>query len=802
MRQRRIREFDGMVHSDVGLRLVAIQSRSRCKTCFYHPVSRPREAWNRVLKNALVTLVAVLPLMGCGGEGAGPSSRIASSHLNQPSRSRAVKGEAAVRAALDARIWATELQAQEHEECFVKLWDALRASNTPWRVLSQFECDEIRLPSVRRLERVDYGVDVMAAGKPHQTLSSADWQQRIADWHQAGFRLVESEWHHERFQSGESGETTSTVRVVLHVENPAREERWIVRGDLLVTFKPAASGASPQVGHVDATSLQAFRRRGPVPFRLAATLPLPDSAGRELLALYDLDHDGDAEIVFGRHRYRNEGGGKFVAERLRATSDEIVTAGVLGDFDLDGHVDLFCAEPGSLPAVFLADATGRFSQEPLIIDAAGAIQLAIAPTAGDVDGDGDLDVWLSQYKPPYRGGQMPTPYFDANDGYPSTLLINEGQGTFRDNTLAAGLAAKRHRRTYSSSLVDLDQDRDLDLLVVSDFAGVDVYENDGRGVFRDVTPRWIDEPHNFGMSHVLDDFDADGRTDIFVAGMGSTTARRLDRMGIGREDFAEHNRMRGVMGYGNRMYLATGDGYAQPDFRDSVARTGWSWGSASADFDNDADVDLFVANGHISGRSARDYCSVFWRHDIYTGSSIPDPELGTFFRQLQDDFQQTGSWNGFEHNCLLVNRGPGGFINLAFLLGAAAEFDSRNAVATDIDSDGNVDLMVVENSPARGSVLHVIRNHAANANRWIGVRIVDLPGRSNLGGQVTLLTDDGRRRTRPIVSGDSFSSQHPAAVHFGLGPARKPLALEVEWVDGTRAVLETPAMNQYHLVRD
>jgi FG-GAP repeat. len=62
---------------------------------------------------------------------------------------------------------------------------------------------------------------------------------------------------------------------------------------------------------------------------------------------------------------------------------------------------------------------------------------------------------------------------------------------------------------------------DLDLVVVSDFAGVDVYSNDGKGKFTEVTATWVPDSHAFGMAHTLADFNRDGRLDLLMIGMTS-----------------------------------------------------------------------------------------------------------------------------------------------------------------------------------------------------------------------------------------------------------------------------------------
>ena len=79
------------------------------------------------------------------------------------------------------------------------------------------------------------------------------------------------------------------------------------------------------------------------------------------------------------------------------------------------------------------------------------------------------------------------------------------------------------------------------------------------------------------MSHALADFDQDQKLDIYMVGMGSTTARRLESLGLGRPGFENIQQARMKMGYGNRLLLGQGGlAYRQPDYNDRLARTGWA----------------------------------------------------------------------------------------------------------------------------------------------------------------------------------------------------------------------------------
>ena len=367
-------------------------------------------------------------------------------------------------------------------------------------------------------------------------------------------------------------------------------------------------------------------------------------------------------------------------------------------------------------------------------------------------------------------------------------------------TEESGLAAKRFRRTYGSSFLDLDDDDDLDLLVVSDFSGVDVYHNDGHGYFTDVTSTVVDERHLFGMSATFADYNLDGRLDFFVAGMASTTARRLEFMRLGRSDQPQVHMMRSRMGYGNRMYIGQGGGrFSEPKFREQVARTGWTWGATSLDFDNDGDQDIFVANGHSSGKSTKDHCTHFWCHDIYHNDSKPNEVANAVFREVLSGYQdRTESWDGYQKSALLLNADGKRFTNVGFLLGVGQQYDGRAVVSDDIDNDGRMDLLVVEDQWNDGQILHVYRNVIDSNHHWIGVRLREsATGLAPFGAVITVETDT-RTQVGVIVAGDSIHAQHPTRKHFGLGDEQLVRSITVRWPGGRVTHLKDPKIDTYH----
>ncbi len=766
----------------------------------------------------------------------------------QPKAPRTAAEMRAERQRLDQTVWGKEVLAQEYEQTFVALWDAMRAhGERQHEDLASFAFTSLAIRPFAETSAHSWGITVTAMAGAPATLDQTAWRDVVDKAVADGYRLEHCEWHHATFDLDPDGTARSTVSMKLFITHPVQHRRLVVHGVIKITWggRIDADGVLPTtddgrrvtgslpVHHVadaiDATQLSLTERIGDDAFvdawtRSPAELGADADSTIDPVLVYDVDRDGAPDIALPSinalllNRSRP---GEIAFERrplcavpLNANSNDprpYITAGVIGDFTGDGLPDLVVAGPDLPPCLFHGSAGGAFAAPgiPLAGLARERFRLPECMTAGDVDGDGNLDLWIGQYRRPYEDGNLPTPYWDADDGWPSFLLLNAGGGIFRDATESAGLAGKRNRRNYSASIVDLDGDGKADLVTVNDFSGVDLFRNDGKGGFADTTAAMIDERATFGMSHVIADVDGDGILDIFVSGMGSTTARRLEYMKLGRADFPEHQRERMKMGYGNRLLLGTSDHhYRQAAYNDQVARTGWSWGCTALDVANEGMLDLFLTNGNMSRSTAKDYCTRYWTHDIYASPAMAKDQVAAFF-QGEADGLAGYSWNPFEHKALLMNEtraAAKGFRDVAYPMGVGFEWDGRQAVSEDFDGDGLADLLLVETRMGTHPylplhpVLHLAVNHMSRVNHWLGVRLQDEPGHSPMGARITV-TAGTSTQVAVIVSGDSYRCQHATDKHFGLGSRDHVDAVEVCWADGTTKRVESPGIDQVVFVR-
>ena len=710
----------------------------------------------------------------------------------------------------DETAWAKEIVAQECGRVFESLWDSLNAATNKFELLASFPVGEVILGDWRSSEDLVHGIELRASRGAGAALSPSEWRRLLEDFARDGWQIEHVEFRHNRFDLDAAGRPErSGFYFSAHLANPSRGRRAAIDGDLTVDWSKER-GQEPRVKRIDASRLAIHLRSGEPPFRQVFETQLKPPRGSyfiDPLILYDLDGDGTSEIILAASNtlFRRREGDRYESEPFCRHDPGLVFTGCIADFDGDGAADFLCAKFEGL-VLFKGSLKGTFDEPGALVWSVNPhLKYAQVLTCADIDHDGDLDVWLGQYKPPFTRGQMPTPCYDANDGYPAYLLLNDGRGNFKDATAAAGLEKKRWRRTYSGSFADLDSDGSPDLVVVSDFAGVDLYKNDGRGHFTDVTGRWLDEPHAAGMAHAITDVNRDGLLDLLVIGMHSPTVDRLAHQELTRPGLADDAALHTELMHGNRLYLGQrAGGFRQGALSGSIARSGWSWGCSAFDFDNDSYPDVYIANGHETKQSVRDYESEFWLHDIYVGDSKEDVAVDAFFRSKFDRTRGRGqSYGGYEKNRLYLNRGGTSFFEAGYVMGVALEEDCRNVVADDLDGDGRADLLVTtfEAWPEVKQTLHIFKNTLQQTGNWIGFRLREEgSGVSPVGARVTLRYGDCTT-VQQIVTGDSYRSQHANTVHFGLGNAQSVDNVEVKWVNGRTVTLTEPAINRYHDVR-
>lgn len=480
---------------------------------------------------------------------------------------------------------------------------------------------------------------------------------------------------------------------------------------------------------------------------------------------------------------------------------------ILGDFDRDGRVDLVVidgstlervekGEPGYPARLFLGKGDGTFAAAGSTWDMAGG-RWGMGGAAGDIDGDGWLDLVVTEWGP-------------------NRVFLNDQGRGFHEITAQAGLVGSEW--STSAALLDYDRDGNLDLVVVNYLAfdpktvarrgaagctwkGIDVmcgpeglapthdrlFRGKGDGTFEDRTTSAGFRPADaaYGLGVMTLDYDDDGDTDVYVTN-DSTPNHLWENRGDGT--FVEVGFRRGVSHDANGkeqagMGIACGDwnGDGRDDlhvtnfsgesnalyvssknlgFRERSAAAGLSgpslpmlgWGTHFVDFDLDGDLDASVMNGHVYPQADQ-------------------PGTDTCYAQEDQLYRSTGD----------------GRFSVESLSDAPPAV-SRASAWADLDADGDVDLVGLQvEGPVR-----VFLNTAASGKHghWLAVRLRAKQGnRDGIGARVIAEWKGGSRRTEIRTAG-GFQSAVPAEARFGLGTIDRIDRLVVRWTSGRERVLE------------
>ncbi len=484
------------------------------------------------------------------------------------------------------------------------------------------------------------------------------------------------------------------------------------------------------------------------------------------LALFDYDNDGDTDIYFlngaplkgtpckdapKNALYRNDGRWKFtdVTDGARVGDTGYGLGVAVGDYDNDGDADIYLNNYGP-NVLYRNDGNGAFTDVTQKAGVDNGDKVGAGTCFLDMDGDGDLDLYVSNYldfaydkhvltaskgHPVYANPRFYPPL-------PDTVYRNNGDGSFTDVSGESGVGA---HAGWGMGIVcgDYDNDGDTDVFIGNDVAENFLFQNDGSGVFEEVglmtgTAYDLHGDEQGSMGVDCGDYNNDGLLDFFVTSYQEQLATLYKNLG---DDSFED------------VTLQTGAG--------TGTLPNVTWGNSFVDLDNDGDRDIFIACGH-----------------------------------LQDNVEKyDGTTTYFEKNILMNNDGAGKFTDVTEASGdgLAVKRSSRGAGFGDLDNDGDIDVVIL-NSRREPTLL---RNDSPDQGHWLQVRLRGTKtNRDGVGAHVIVRSGD-LTLLDEVHSGRSYQSHYGTRLHFGLGRRDKIDRVEVRWIGGGVDIFENVKVDQH-----
>jgi enediyne biosynthesis protein E4 len=437
--------------------------------------------------------------------------------------------------------------------------------------------------------------------------------------------------------------------------------------------------------------------------------------------------------------YKNNRDGTFadVTDKAGVPGGGYGMGAAVGDYDNDGFPDLYVTQYGR-SILYHNNGNGTFTD---VTQKAGVSAPGWASSAVwvDYDDDGRLDLFVCRFvdfnkdKNKFCGNSatgeryycVPRVY----DPMPSWLFHNNGDGTFTDVSKESGIA-EHLGKAWGVVACDINNDGRMDLFVANDTVANFLLLNQPNGKFLDIgTEAGValsaEGSARSGMGVDAADYDGDGWTDLFLSN-------------VDREMYS--------------LYRNNGDN----TFEDQALVTGIGkttrlmsgWGLKFFDFDNDGNMDLFLANGHPDDKVET--------HD----NDVQYSEPMLLFRNTAGKSKQS-----FEN----ISSQAGSVFN--------QRFAARGMAIGDFDNNGAVDVLVAVNNDAP----ILLRNTSANGNDWLGVRLLGKKcNRDAVGAKVTWQAGDLRRHIFKVGGGSYLSSHDPRLV-LGIGTCKKVDWVEVKW---------------------
>ena len=476
---------------------------------------------------------------------------------------------------------------------------------------------------------------------------------------------------------------------------------------------------------------------------------LPETTGAGC-AFLDYDNDGWMDIYLvnsgkcdffapssplSNALYRNNRDGTFtdVTKKAGVPGGGYGMGVAVGDYDGDGWPDLYVTQYGR-SILYHNNGDGTFAD---VTQKAGVAAPGWASSAVwfDYDHDGRLDLFVCRFvdfdksKNKFCGNEktserfycIPRVYAPAA----SWLFHNNGDGTFTDVSAESGIA-KALGKAWGVVATDVNNDGWMDLFVANDTVANFLFVNKHNGKFEDAAlEAGVAYSQNgrerSGMGVDSADYDQDGWQDLFVTNVD----QEMYSIYRNNHDLTFEDKA-GSMGLGRLTRLMSG------------------WGVKFFDYDNDGNVDLFIANGH------------------------PD-----------DKIESHSSHISYKEPLLLLHNNGRALENVGTLAGPvfAESFAARGMAVGDFNNDGAPDVLVTVND---GPPL-LLKNNAAADNHWLGLRLIGKKSNPDAVGATIMWQAGDLKRTRLKVGGGSYLSSHDPREVLGIGKFKKIDKLEIRW---------------------
>jgi enediyne biosynthesis protein E4 len=509
------------------------------------------------------------------------------------------------------------------------------------------------------------------------------------------------------------------------------------------------------------------------------------------VAIGDINNDGLDDIYFTGNRvpnklYLNQGNFKFkdISKLAGVEGKESWTTGVtMADVNGDGWLDIYVCYSGNgnlesmKNQLFINQKDGTFTEEAELFglaDYSNSIQALFF----DYDLDGDLDMYLLNHNTNVINEiEFDQARRDRNPLAGDKLYRNDG-GKFIDVSKIAGIMGNSMGFGLGIAVADINGDGYPDIYISNDYIEPDyLYINNQNGTFTESLSLYLQHISYFSMGSDISDFNNDGLPDIFTLDMLPEDNRR-QKLLYGPENYEQyalmvmkgfyHQNMR------NMLHINNGNGtFSEIGQLSGISNTDWSWASFFVDFDNDGWKDLFISNGYYRDYTNRDFLK--FRGDYYFSQARAKLPADTLY--LVTSMSSTPI-----PNYVFKNLGNLTFANKSKEWGISTSGFSNGAAYSDLDNDGNIDL-VVNNLQGTASIYRNNQNNTGN-NNYLQI---DLKGEGKnsfgYGAKITVHCGSSLQYYEQQPT-RGFQSSMSHRIHFGLGDSKNVDSLIVIWSDG------------------